>query len=166
MFDEMRSPDEESRVRPALECIVGALNRHRVPYQVVGGLAAPAHGAWRPVADVDLYVPFDRAAAALDEIRPQVYWGPERYADDRWDLTFLKGVFGGQKVELDDSSTRPRYFDAEAGRWEDQRVFYGSSVTLRVFGVEAEVMPKDELVLYKRRLGREVDIIDLEQLTA
>ena len=166
MVDKMSGPDEEElRVRPALKWIVGVLNRHCVPYQVVGGLAARAHGARRPVVDVDLYVPFDRAAAALEALQPHVYWGPRHHADDRWDLTFLKADFGRQKLEIGDSSTRPRYFDAEAGRWEDQRVSYGGSVTMRVFGVEVEVMPKDELVRYKRHLGREVDIIDAEQLT-
>lgn len=166
MFDEMRGSDEEElRVRPALEWIVDALNRHRVPYQVVGGLAARAHGGRRPVVDVDLYLPFDRATAALEEIRPHIYWGPGYYLDDHWDLTYLKANFGGQKVELGDSSTNPRYFNAEAGRWEAQRVDYGSSATIRVFGVEVKVMPKDELIRYKRHLGREVDLIDVEQLT-
>ncbi len=160
-----RSGEEDLRVRPALGWIVDALNRYRVPYQVVGGLAARAHGARRPVFDVDLYVPFDRATAALEEIRPHIYWGPEHYVDEQWDLTYLKADFGGQKVELGNSCTHPRYFDVEAGRWEAQRVAYGSSVTIRVFGVEAEVMPKDELIRYKRRLGREVDLIDVEQLT-
>ena len=166
MFDEMRGSDEEeSRVRPALEWIVDALNRHRVPYQVVGGLAARAHGARRPVVDVDLYVPFDRATAALEEIRPHIYWGPEYYLDDHWDLTYLKANYAGQKIELGDSSSNPRYFNAEAGRWEAQRVDYGRSVTIPIFGVEAKVMPKDELIRYKRHLGREVDLIDVEQLT-
>jgi hypothetical protein len=166
MFDEMlRSDAEELRVRPALEWIVEALNRYHVPYQVVGGLAARAHGARRPIVVVDLYVPFDRAANMLEEIRPHIYWGPEHYVDDQWDLTFLKANFGGQKVELGDSSTHPRYFNVEAGHWEAQRVAYESSVTIRVFGVEVEVMPKDELIRYKRRLGREVDLNDVEQLT-
>lgn len=31
--------------------------------------------------------------------------------------------------------------------------------------MEIEAMPKDELVRYKRQLGREVDLIDVEELT-
>lgn len=36
---------------------------------------------------------------------------------------------------------------------------------MRVYGVEVEAMPRDELILYKRRLGWEVDLIDREHLT-
>ncbi len=102
---------------------------------------------------------------ALEEIRPHIYWGPEYHVDDQWDLTYLKANFAGQIVELGDSSANPRYFNAEIGRWEAQRLDYGRSVTVHVPGVETKVMPKDEPIRYKRRLGREVDLIDVEQLT-
>jgi hypothetical protein len=99
--------DEARQVGEALAWIVGVLERHGVPYQVVGGLAARAYGAVRPIVDVDLYVPFDRAGAALEEIRPNVVWGPEHHAGEDWDLTFLKVDFRGQRVELGDSSSEP-----------------------------------------------------------
>ena len=64
--------DEAKKVGAALAWIVEILERHGVPYQVVGGLAARAHGAERPIVDIDLYVPFDLADAALEEIRSHV----------------------------------------------------------------------------------------------
>jgi hypothetical protein len=149
-----------------LAWITEGLRRHGVPHQVVGGLAARAYGARRPLADIDLYAPFDGAAGLLEEVKPFVTWGPEHHAGEEWDLTFLKIDYRGQRIELGDSSTAPRYFNHAAGRWEEQWIDYGSSVTVRVFGVEVEAMPKDELIRYKRHLGREVDLIDIEQLTS
>ena len=140
------------------------MERHCVPYVVVGGLAARAYGAIRPVVDIDLYAPFDLAGAALGEMQPNVIWGPQRYADDHWDLTFLKADFRGRRVELGDSSNAPRFFDARAGRWVSQHIDYGASVRVELFGVRTAVMPKQELVSYKLALGRRVDLVDVGQI--
>jgi hypothetical protein len=156
--------DEAKKAGEALAWTVGVLERRGVPYQVVGGLAARAYGAERPIVDVDLYVPFDRAQGALEEIRPNVVWGPEHHADEEWDLTFLKADFGGQRVELGDSSSDPRFFDREEGRWVSQRVDYDTSARMELIGVPAWVMPEEELVRYKRVLGRPVDLEDVAQI--
>jgi hypothetical protein len=160
-----RPTGEATSVGAALAWIVEVFELHGVPYQVVGGLAARAYGAVRPIVDVDLYVPFELAGAALEEIRSHVYWGPEHYVDDCWDLTYLKADFRGQKVELGDSSSDPRFFDKAVGRWVPQRVHYEAGVGIELFEVRAAVMPEEELVRYKLALGREVDLSDVEQIT-
>lgn len=125
MFDEMRgSNEEESRIRPALEWIVDALNQHSVRYQVIGGLAAKAYGARRRLVDIDIYIPFDEADSLLKEIQPYVIWGPEHYIGDEeipWDLTFLKIEYGGHRIELADSSSEPKFYDRRRRCWEEQR---------------------------------------------
>lgn len=155
---------EEQRVARALAWIVRILRKHDVPYQVVGGLAARVYGAQRPLADINVYVPFDRAAGLLREIRPFVTWGPEHYVDETWDVTFLKADYQGQRIELGDSSTTPRFFSARDSFWEKQRIDYASPTSARIFGVEVEVIPKDELIRYKASLGREVDLVDIDQM--
>ncbi|CAN5648509.1 hypothetical protein BH24ACT22_BH24ACT22_10710 [soil metagenome] len=163
----MKSYSEEDwqRISRALAWIIERLRQHDVAYQVVGGLAARAYGAHRPLVDIDFYVPFDKATALLEEVRPFITWGPEHHTGDKWDLTYLKIEYRGQRIELGDSSTTPRYFSAASGCWKRQRIEYEDSTSVCVFGVEVEVMPKDELIRYKRHLGREVDLIDIEQLT-
>ena len=146
----------------ALAWITGALRRHDVPYQVVGSLAAEAH---RPLADIDLYVPFGRATNRLQEIQPFVAWGPEHYVDETWNLGFLKVDYDGQRIEFGDSSTDLRFFGATDGRWERQHIDYANSTTARVLGAEIEVMPRDELIRYKSTLGREVGLPGIDQMT-
>ncbi len=117
MFGKMRVCEGEgSRARRALRWIVDVLERHQVPYQIVGGAATRAYGACRELVDIDIYLPFDEAAGLLEEIRPYVTWGPEHHSGDEWDLTFLKLDYGGQKVELGDSSSGPRHFDRKNQR--------------------------------------------------
>lgn len=152
------------RVARALMWVVGALLKHDVPYQVVGGLAARAYGAHRPLADIDLYVPFDQVGNFLRAIQPFVTWGPEHYDDETWDLTFLKINYGGQRIELGDSSTAPRFFNVRDGCWERQQIDYLNPTIVKVYGLTVEVMPKDELIRYKAALGRAVDLMDITQM--
>ncbi len=164
MADAGMNRNVQRHTARALAWIVEALCEYDVPHQVVGGLAAWAYGANRPLVDIDLYVPFDLATGLLREIRPFVTWGPERYVDEIWDLTFLKLDYDGQRIELGDSSTDPRFFSTRNGRWERQYVDYANSTSARMLGVEIEIMPRDELIRYKSSLGREVDLMDISQM--
>ena len=46
-----------------------------------------------------------------------------------------------------------------------QEIDFGASVWRDVLGVRVPVMPLPELIAYKRRLGREVDRMDLAELS-
>lgn len=69
-MDKAVTGEDPQRIERALAWITQTLRRHEVSYQVVGGLAARAYGAHRPLLDIDIYVPFDRAASLLEEVRP------------------------------------------------------------------------------------------------
>ncbi len=59
----------------------------------------------------------------------------------------------------------PRFYNRLDQRWERQAIDYTASKTARLYGVEVAVMPRDELLRYKAMLGREVDHIDIQQIT-
>lgn len=160
--DEMRA----RRIGDALAWIVALLDQHRLPYQVVGGLAAQAYGAQRPLVDIDLYAPLVGAQAFLDAVQPFTARALAPYADDRWRLAFLKLVHAGQPIEIGDTCSRPQYFDRQQGCWVDQVIDFARSVPCVVYGVSVSMMPKQELIAYKAALGRDVDQLDLADLLA
>ncbi len=160
----MTFPADPQKLPVALSWLVTLLDRHAVPYQIVGGLAAHAYGATRPVVDVDLYMPFNQAQAILAEIQPFIVRQPLPHHSDSWDLVYLALEYADVYVEIGDSSTYPRFYNRIDGRWEDQRLDYDASVTAKVFGVALKVMPREELVRYKRMLDREVDHADLAEM--
>jgi hypothetical protein len=86
--------------RQALRWIVELLQRLEVPFQAVGGLAARAYGARRPLLDLDFYVPNARLADIAAEAAPHVVRAPEPYRDSSWNLVFMKLVYGGCEIEL------------------------------------------------------------------
>lgn len=158
----MSEPDQD-RVEPALRWIAGVLERHGVPFQVVGGVAARAYGATRPVADIDLYIPAAKLRTVVEAVSPHVTRPPARHRGAHWDLVFVRLEYAGQVIELgvaDDA----KYWDVQAGRWREAAVEFEAADVREVFGVRVPVMPRERLLLYKRRLGRPVDRADVEQM--
>jgi hypothetical protein len=70
------------------------------------------------------------------------------------------------QIEIAESTNNPRFYNHRDGRWEDQPIDFATSTHIQIYGVEAAIMPKDELLTYKAMLGREVDLLDLEQMAA
>jgi hypothetical protein len=62
------------------------LQRH----QAVGGLAARAYGATRPLVDLDFYVRAEDLPRVLGRAGDSWVWGPEHFKDENWDLTVAK----------------------------------------------------------------------------
>jgi hypothetical protein len=160
----MEITNDPKRVSQALGWLSSLFECHAVPYQVVGGLAAQAYGATRPLVDIDLYIPMDRAHAALDEMRAYMVREPLPHLSASWDLVYLALNYQGVYIEIGDSSTDPRFFNRVDGRWEPQVIDYAASIKAKLYGVELAVMPRDELIRYKAMLAREVDALDISEM--
>ncbi len=155
----------EQHARQALRWIAGLLEARGVPFQIVGGLAARAYGATRPLADIDLYIPAAHVAAVHEAVRRFVTRPPEPHRDDHWDLIFMRLEYRGQPIEIGVSDDA-RYRDGRKDRWHDAAVDYNASERLDVLGVEVPVMPRAQLLACKLRLDRPVDRADVRELTA
>lgn len=153
----------EREMSRALAWIAGLLRARDVPFQVVGGLAARAWGARRPLADLDLYVSARCWRVIEASLSPHRVSGPRRHRDEHWDLTFVSLRRHGIQIEIgfDDEA---RYREAHTGAWRDQRIDYSASVQRTVLGHTVPVMPLAQLIDYKRRLDREVDRQDIAEL--
>lgn len=159
------APDEsgEARAAAALRWIVDLLRRHGIPFQVVGGLAARAWGATRPLVDLDLYVPRQGAERILPEIADRITRPLGPVDGEHWRMDFLQLEHGGIQVEL--GVAEDAWFRNRATRtFERQEVDFDRGVERRVLGLPVPVMPLEELVAYKRKLDRAVDRRDLAEL--
>lgn len=156
-------PDSISR---ALYWVVNLLERFSISYQVVGGLAAQAYGATRPLVDIDLYIPMDTAKAAMEMMKPFLVREALPHHSASWDLIYLALVYDGITIEIGDTCSSPRFFNRVDQRWEPQVIDYAASQRAILYSVEVSVMPRDELVRYKAMLNRDVDVIDIQQMTA
>ena len=151
----------------ALRWIVDLLETRTIPFQVAGGLAARAHGATRPLFDLDFYVPTARlpdiVAAAEADPMVRIVRALAPYRDADWDLTFAALDYAGQRIELG-GADQAWYFDRALGRWRAAAIDFAASEQRTALGVVIPVMPLAELVAYKRALDRPVDRLDLVEL--
>lgn len=154
------------KIGQALNWIVSLLNRYKIPYQVVGGLAAQAYGAKRPLVDIDLYLPLDQAQVAMVQMKSYVVRAPLPHHSASWDLIYLALDYQGVRIEIGDSSTNPRFYNHRDQRWEPQVIDYTASQSARLYGIDVDVMPRSELLRYKAMLDREVDHVDLKEIAA
>lgn len=161
----MQTTNDPQKISQSLNWIVSILNRHQIPYQIIGGLAAKAYGAKRPLVDIDLYAQLDEAQAALEEMKPNVIRNPSPYRSTSWDVTYMALDYCGVLIEIGDSSTNPRIYNQLGQCWEPLLFDFTKSTLMNLYDVEVTVMPKDELIRYKAMLNREVDLLDIQQIT-
>lgn len=140
-------------LRAVLDWIVGIMVESGIDYQITGGLAANLYGSGREVYDIDIEVSDLDVGRVGDLCREYIIWGPDRFVDDNFDLLLMTLEYGGQLIDICG-------IDSMYIKGELQKVDLSESILIdgyRVVGLK-------DLIEYKRLLGREVDLLDIELL--
>ncbi|MEZ8773050.1 MazG-related protein [Vibrio sp. 10N.247.310.17] len=152
------------KVKVALKWLKELLDAEGVEYQIVGGLAATIHGGSREIADIDLYIHNFDANKVLARVSQFISKPLIHYAEYGWDLEYFQLVYQDQKIEIG-LSHNTKIQSALDGSWHQLEIDFSESVSKSYLGIELPVIPVHHLVEYKRILGREVDLIDIQELT-
>lgn len=153
-----------TKVVAALAWIKQILEAHQVPYQIVGGLAATIHGGQRPVADIDMYMPPQAADKIMPAINAYISKPLKHYREGQWDLEYCQLIYKQQKIEIGLSPGTKIYNPAEQV-WLNVKTDYQQSVQGKYQNIEVPTIPVQQLIAYKKLLGREVDLIDITELS-
>jgi hypothetical protein len=151
------------KARAALVWIVDILDKHGIPYQVEGGLAANCYGSNRELVDIDIFIPSFGFEKISKDVEGYVELGPEFYTGTHWKLVYQIFNYCGQQIEICDAG-RAEYLDTQNDTWIEKDIDFSKAETIGIFGISTKVISKDDLLEYKGRLNREVDIIDIEQI--
>jgi hypothetical protein len=168
MLEDLPSELDRGPLDPAR--IFAALQRHRVEYLTIGGVAVNVHGHLRNTRDVDVLIEWTeenmaRLAAALDQLDAKLFGVDAELLDidphDPDDLYnganfTLRTAAGG--LDLFDSAEIP------GGRpYEEMRP---RAVEVEVQGVRVRAVGLDDLIRLKRESGRDRDLEDVATLLA
>ena len=141
-----------NKIASALEWISKILNKHQIPWQLTGGLAAHAYGSTRPINDIDIDIPEDRFAEILDEVKPYITDAPCRIDNPVLDVYAMTLEYQGQEVDIG-GAYETRVKDLKTGIWHTVKVDLDNVEQKNVFGVEVPVVNKQDLITYKQWLA-------------
>ena len=149
--------------KQALYWIVDILKKRRVPFQISGGLAARIYGATRGLADIDIDIREKNFKKLLPKVKNYIIFGPRRYKNKNWDAYLMTLCYCGQKIDIC-GANEAKIFDKNRRIWTSYRTDFSISESKNVFGIKVSVISKKDLVNYKRKLRRRVDLLDLKQI--
>lgn len=151
--------------KEVLSYLVQSLDSENIEFQVSGGLAAIAHGASRPLYDIDLEIHKDDVEKVRGMFKEYITedWNNDLEGpDDQFDIWMMKLEIRG--VPIDINQVEEVYLISKTG----ERTLQPSDMDTEqkeVAGVILPVLKKEPLIAYKRILGRDTDLIDIEQLS-
>ena len=140
------------KISKGLRWIVDILHRHNILFQITGGLAAYAYGATRPINDIDIDIPEDRFDEIIENVKEFIVDGPARVKNSVWDVYVLTLNYHGQEIDIGGAYTT-RIKDEKTGLWHDAKADLSTAVIKNIFGVDAPIVGKDDLIEYKNWLA-------------
>ncbi len=143
--------------------ITDLLESLSIPYQITGGFAARVYGVDRPLADIDFDVPEASIQKIVESSKPYITYGPTRYNDDTFDIELLTLEYEGQEIDIAGFGSG-RIYDKTMNEWIDDEVDLSAAVDLQIFRKKTPVISKQNLIMYKKKIAREVDLEDVKQL--
>ena len=146
--------------REAFNWIIKILRNHRIQFRLSGGFAARVYGSKRKLADIDIDVPTNSFSELLPEIKKYVIFGPARYQDKNWNLLLITLKYRGQKIDLCEVG-KQKIFNKLKRKWEKLDINLLKAHKIRILGCVVPIIPKIELIAYKRKILRKVDKEDL-----
>lgn len=147
----------------AFHWIISILKKHRITFQITGGLAAKIYGSSRELADIDIDMPESEFEKILPEVKNFIIFGPARYKDENWDLWLMTLCYQGQEIDIC-GAYEAQIYDKNNEEWYWLETDFSVSSTKEIFGIMVPVIPKNELITYKSKLRREVDLLDLKDI--
>jgi len=132
---------------------------------MTGGLAAIAHGSKRPLYDIDLEIHKEDAQKVRELFKDFITedWNREiEGPDDEFDLWLLKLQI--QDVPVDINQIEEVRIRTKDGKWVEQPEEMDRQL-LKIEGFELPVQSKRSLIAYKRLLGRDTDLEDIQQIS-
>lgn len=153
----------DKNAKAAFHWIARILRKNKVPFRISGGLAANSYGSERELVDIDIDVPDDALMKLMPLLKKFKFAGPNHYKDGEWDVNSISIDCNGQDVDLIGADSQ-KIFNKNTQAWEKLKVNFSQSSKKKVFGLVVPVISKKELIVYKSKIRRGVDLLDVKAL--
>lgn len=148
--------------KKVLRQIVQTLKENRIKFQITGGLAAIIYGAKRSLFDIDLDVRKEDIKKVKKLFKEYITKDFHRHQSEYFDIWIMTLKIDDVLVDIsqgEDCSMRDK-----DGSWVKMDTDLSHPTIINFEGMELTVEPKEELTNYKKVLGRDTDLVDIEQI--
>jgi hypothetical protein len=151
--------------KEVLNFIIETIKTNSIEFQVTGGLAVLYHGGNRPLYDIDIDI-YNKDADKIRELFKEYItedWNNDLEGpDDEFDVWVLKLEIKG--IPIDISQIENFKVKTHSGKWVAQPDHLDYSV-VKFEGMELPVQNKESLIIYKKFISRDIDLIDIETIS-
>jgi len=153
----------QNSYKKALKWIVKILKKKNIKFNILGGLAAYAYGSKRMLVDIDLAMKNKDFQKILPDVKNYVVEPPHFSKSKNWQCYFMELKYKGITIEFG-GDKGCKMLNSETKKWENLGDGLSKTVYKKVFGLNLPLISKKELIAYKKKLMRDVDIVDLRNL--
>ncbi|MCR4327737.1 MAG: hypothetical protein NUV46_04105 [Nanoarchaeota archaeon] len=153
------------KTKEAFEWIVPILRKNKIPFQITGGLAARIYGSNRTLADMDIDLPEKNIIKLEPILKDYIIYGPKMYCDNNFKLLLMTLNFGGQKIDLCGIENQ-KVFNKNTKKWEKEKINLSQATNKIAYGLKIPVIPLEDLINYKSKIRRRVDLIDIRNISS
>ena len=147
----------------AFKWIVSLLRENKIPFQLSGGFAARIYGSNRPLHDIDIEIPDKYFDKLLPHVKDYLFYGPQRYLDETFDLLLMTLRYEGQEIDISGCET-DKLFNHQTKQWESCGTKINDVVEKEFYGLTVPVIKWQDLVAYKEKIRRPTDLEDVKAI--
>src|SRR3989344_1360460 len=146
-----------------LQWIVGIFRQHNIPYVLTGGTAARIYGSPRRVIDLDFDIPDQDIQSVADSLKQYVVSGPEMHTGGAFTNILLELEYNGVPIDIGGADS-PKTFNRKNKTSVTDPTDINRFNMVNIGGGKIRVVPREDLILYKNKLSREVDLKDVKAM--
>ena len=147
-----------------LKWIVKILKRKKIKFNILGGLAAYAYGSKRMLVDIDLAMKNEDFQKLLSDVKEFVIEPPHFSKSENWECYYMELQKDGITIEIG-GDKGCKFLDSKTKKWKKLGDGLSKPTIKKGFGLGLPILPKKELIAYKKKLMRDVDKIDLKNFS-
>jgi hypothetical protein len=151
----------EEKTKTSLCWIIGVLNKHKINYQISGGLAGKIFGSKRDLNDIDIDISKKDFTKILPDISDYIVYGPNNYIDAKWNLELITLKHNGQEIDISDSDDI-LISNKDRTKWIHFSTDFSRAIDINLNDIKVKVINPKDFIKYKKELDGEHQTEDIE----